>query len=98
MGKSALSSSSPRAEKQGRAAYAGGLRARGRPGSWGKWSGSRGGSIPPLNLGGGGLWRRGHVGGRRPALVLAVATLWGSTTAGVRGERERESRWVDSPT
>jgi len=92
MGKSALSSSSPRAEKQGRAAYAGGLRARGRPGSWGKGSGSRGGSIPPLNLGGGGLWRRDHGGGRRPVLAFAVAALRSSTAARTRGERRRGPR------
>ena len=64
---------------------------------WGKGRGSRCGSIPPLNLGGGGLWRRGHGGGRRPALVLAVAALRGSTAAGVRGEREREVRRSYSP-
>ena len=39
--------------------------ARWRSRGGGKGRGSRGGSIPPLNLGGGGLLRCGHGGGRR---------------------------------
>ena len=68
MGKSALSSSSPRAEKQGRGGacrrrpWAGGLVARGRPGSWGKERWGHGGLIPLSNFMEGGLQegRGGH--------------------------------------
>ena len=80
---------------------------RRRPGRWpwarwrsrggGKGRGSHCGSIPPLNLGGGGIWRRSHGGGRQTALVFMVAALRGSTAAGVRGEREREVRRSYSP-
>ena len=51
----------------------------------GKGRGGRGGSFPPLNLGGGGLWRCGHDGGQRRAAAAVVAALrdWGGATAAV---------------
>ena len=63
MGKSALSSSSPRTEEQGGTpAAALGLwpGARGRPGPWGKGKWGPGGLIPLSNFGEGGLqeWAR----------------------------------------
>ena len=43
----------------------------------GKRRGVHGESIPPINLGGSGLWRRCHGGGWRPALVFVAASrLW----------------------
>ena len=49
------------------------LGARRRPGSGGKRRGGRGGPIPLLTSGGGGLWMAGDGGGRRwPAMAVAA--------------------------
>ena len=73
MGKSALSSSSPRAEEQGRGRArrrrpSGGSGARERPGGGGKEGEKLKGSITPLNFGEGGpqgrdSWRQVAAGG-----------------------------------
>ena len=55
------------------------LGARRRSGSGGKRRGGRGGPIPLLTSGGGGLWRAGDGGWRRwPAMAVAAALqTWG---------------------